>query len=264
MKSGLLGLTAMAILSFASMQVNAKVREFRVNRGTITEHGYATAWGFEGMKVDFEKIEDENKVDEFMEKNGEKMRGYLVDLKTDEIIAVLSDEPDFVVASFGGYNFGNRNGYSIQEMPFAGGDTWSQHMIGVVNHSRWSTALNELILIKDKNENSSRQEVVFRLKDIEQRLDTLLTSKMSAEEKKFFDNAGAIEKTILVGTEGKRASPKIEGKFGVKFSAYVPKSDLETELKGVSLFQLTVTPDQKNVDIKLLKSSKRMIGGDKK
>ena len=50
MKKGLLGLVALTVVSLGTLSANARAREFRINPGSVTPSGLATAIGFMNSK----------------------------------------------------------------------------------------------------------------------------------------------------------------------------------------------------------------------
>ncbi|MGZ3650731.1 MAG: hypothetical protein ACXVB9_02455 [Bdellovibrionota bacterium] len=172
---------------------HAEPRAFRITQGT--QSGFGLAWGVKNTPVDFELVERTD-ADAFLQKYDGQFQNYLVDLKTNRVLALLSgaDSPNEEVSfSFGDLHMGNHFGLSISDLGSDSELLGSGDEVALVSEDvsyKWSNELENIFAIQTAKDGEAGFEatIVAQCENCPAQVDGMLKSKMSAADAKLFDS----------------------------------------------------------------------------
>ncbi|MBC7712258.1 MAG: hypothetical protein H7177_02905 [Rhizobacter sp.] len=141
-------LAVIIALVLSTTALMASEREFRINKGSVAENGYAIAWGVPGKKVDFEALDksSEEEISKFLESS--TIVNYLVDLETNKILSTLdSEEAEYSIA---GQRYGNHFHIGLEKLEIDG-IGYDLDAVAIIENWKWSNSITDLIIINKEN-----------------------------------------------------------------------------------------------------------------
>lgn len=142
MKKLLIGL-AMILTAHVT---NAAERPFRIDREASNVNGHAIAWGVPGKTFDFEKLD--TMTDEEIEKtiDLDAVRNYIVDIQTNQILAVLTNESNMAVFNIGNFHYGNHFDLGLHSLTIEKLD-YNLQVITLTEYYKWSSDVSKIFVI---------------------------------------------------------------------------------------------------------------------
>ncbi len=208
----LLGVVVLSLLSSVSM---AKEREFRINAGSVAG-GVAVAWGIPGEKIDFEKIEESDEaVTDFVTARLSAIQNLIVDLETEKVLKVFTNEGDgeFVDFRLGGLRYGNHYSMSLAEVTVIKNSGTTA--IAMIQNFKWSNHISALYMIDRQNGVKISKEEL----GAHQKIMTAIKAKLTKRQLKLID---VREETVSITSDFSQKNGYVNK---VSITAEIPKSE---------------------------------------